>query len=113
MRTGRPKAPLVLTEAERATVESLATRARTRPHLARVRPATASHRDVQAVARPAPDREGPRHRRPLHESPRACRRAVRGREGANPGAGPRPAPAADAAGADRTPDARLRAPRHH
>src|SRR6059036_3398450 len=35
MRTGRPKAPLVLTEAERATVESLATRARTRPHLAR------------------------------------------------------------------------------
>src|SRR5437667_12879980 len=35
MRTGRPKAPLVLTEAERATAESLATRARTRPHLAR------------------------------------------------------------------------------
>src|SRR5216117_2462720 len=34
MRTGRPKAPLVLTEAERATVESLATRARTRLHLA-------------------------------------------------------------------------------
>ena len=35
MRTGRPKAPLVLTEAERESLESLATRARTRPHLAR------------------------------------------------------------------------------
>jgi transposase len=35
MRTGRPKAPLVLTDAERATLESLATRSRTRPHLAR------------------------------------------------------------------------------
>jgi transposase len=35
MRTGRPKAPLVLTEAERESWESLATRARTRPHLAR------------------------------------------------------------------------------
>src|SRR5438876_9309126 len=35
MRTGRPKAPLVLTEAERTTLESLATRARTRPYLAR------------------------------------------------------------------------------
>ncbi len=35
MRTGRPKAPLVLTDTERATLESLATRARTRPHLAR------------------------------------------------------------------------------
>jgi transposase len=30
MRTGRPKAPLVLTEAERESLESLATRARTR-----------------------------------------------------------------------------------
>jgi transposase len=35
MRRGRPKAPLVLTEAERESLESLATRARTRPHLAR------------------------------------------------------------------------------
>src|SRR5438477_7696794 len=35
MRTGRPKTPLVLTEAERATLTSLANRARTRPHLAR------------------------------------------------------------------------------
>ena len=35
MRTGRPKAPLGLTEAERATLASLANRSRTRPHLAR------------------------------------------------------------------------------
>src|SRR5262249_20736147 len=35
MRTGRPKASLVLTEAERESLESLATRARTRPNLAR------------------------------------------------------------------------------
>jgi hypothetical protein len=35
MRTGRPKAPLALTEVERESLESLATRARTRPHLAR------------------------------------------------------------------------------
>src|SRR5881628_2763964 len=35
MRTGRPKAPLVLTDAERATLTSSATRSRTRPHLAR------------------------------------------------------------------------------
>jgi transposase len=35
MRTGRPKTPLVLTEAESESLESLATRARTRPHLAR------------------------------------------------------------------------------
>src|SRR5213592_2485466 len=35
MRTGRPKAPLVLTDVERATLTSLANRARTRPHLAR------------------------------------------------------------------------------
>jgi transposase len=35
MRTGRPMAPLVLTEAERATLTSLTHRARTRPHLAR------------------------------------------------------------------------------
>src|SRR2546427_5500072 len=35
MRTGRPKAPVVWIEGERATVESLATRARTRPRLAR------------------------------------------------------------------------------
>ena len=35
MRTGRPKAPLVLTDTERATLISLANRSRTRPHLAR------------------------------------------------------------------------------
>ena len=35
MRTGRPKAPLELTPVERATLESLAHRSRTRPHLAR------------------------------------------------------------------------------
>ena len=35
MRTGRPKAPLVLTDAERTTLTSLANRSRTRPHLAR------------------------------------------------------------------------------
>ena len=35
MRTGRPKAPLVLTNPERATLISLANRSRTRPHLAR------------------------------------------------------------------------------
>jgi transposase len=35
MRTGRPKAALVLTEAERATLTALTNRARTRPHLAR------------------------------------------------------------------------------
>jgi transposase len=35
MRTGRPKAPLVLTDAERATLTSLANRSRTRPYLAR------------------------------------------------------------------------------
>lgn len=35
MRTGRPKAVLVLTDAERATLTALTTRARTRPHLAR------------------------------------------------------------------------------
>src|SRR5262245_21783169 len=205
MRTGRPKAPLVLTDAERVTLEALANRVRTRPHLARrarmillcgqglastvggpkrqargrtiskwrgrfvrdrldglfdeprpgaprtiadtevervvirtlettprgqthwslrgmakatglsrmtisrilacVRLAATSHRDRQAVARSAVDREGARHRGPLHESARACRRAVRGREGANPGAGPHPAPATEAAGADRASDA--------
>jgi transposase len=35
MRTGRPKAPLTLTDTERATLTSLTNRARTRPHLAR------------------------------------------------------------------------------
>jgi transposase len=35
MRTGRPKSPLVLTDAERVTLTSLANRVRTRPHLAR------------------------------------------------------------------------------
>jgi hypothetical protein len=35
MRTGRPQAPIVLTAAERATLESLAHRSRTRPHMAR------------------------------------------------------------------------------
>src|SRR5262245_65544539 len=35
MRTGRPKAPLVLTDAERTTLIALTKRARTRPHLAR------------------------------------------------------------------------------
>jgi transposase len=35
MRTGRPKAPVALTDAERATLTSLANRSRTRPHLAR------------------------------------------------------------------------------
>src|SRR5881296_2263682 len=35
MRTGRPKAPVVLTNPERATLTSLANRSRTRPHLAR------------------------------------------------------------------------------
>ena len=35
MRTGRPKAPLVLTDAERATLTSLANRSRTCPQLAR------------------------------------------------------------------------------
>jgi transposase len=35
MRTGRPLAPLVLTDTERATLTSLTHRARTRPHLAR------------------------------------------------------------------------------
>ena len=35
MRTGRPKAPLMLTDTERATLTSLTHRARTRPHLAR------------------------------------------------------------------------------
>jgi transposase len=35
MRTGRPKAALELTPAERTTLESLAHRSRTRPHLAR------------------------------------------------------------------------------
>ena len=34
MRTGRPKAPLVLTDEERATLTALGTRSRTRPHLA-------------------------------------------------------------------------------
>jgi transposase len=35
MRTGRPKAALVLTDAERVTLTALTNRARTRPHLAR------------------------------------------------------------------------------
>jgi transposase len=35
MRTGRPKAPLALTHAEREALESLAHRSRTRPQLAR------------------------------------------------------------------------------
>ena len=35
MRTGRPKAPLGVTDTERATLISLANRSRTRPHLAR------------------------------------------------------------------------------
>jgi len=34
MRTGRPKAPLVLTDEERATLTALGNRSRTRPHLA-------------------------------------------------------------------------------
>src|SRR5438094_9367871 len=35
MRTGRPKAPVILTDVERATLTALANRAPTRPHLAR------------------------------------------------------------------------------
>ena len=38
--------------------------------LARVRAAAASERDVQAVERSAADRQGPRHRRVVHESAR-------------------------------------------
>ena len=47
------------------------------PHLAHVRAAAASERDVQAVERSAARREGPRHRRPVSGSAGACGRVLR------------------------------------
>ena len=82
-------------------------------HLAGLRAASTPERDLQAVARPAADREGPRHRRPLRQPARPCRGAVRRRE--VPDSSPRPhcALAAHAARPGRTANARLSATRHH
>jgi DNA-binding NarL/FixJ family response regulator len=54
MRTGRPKAPLILTEDERRPLESLAHRSRSAPFLARrawIVLACAEGRDSKVVAR--------------------------------------------------------------
>ena len=58
------------------------------PDLAGVRAPTASRRDVQAQPRSAVRGQGQRRRRALPEPARARRRAVRGREVPDPGAGP-------------------------
>ena len=74
-------------------------------HLASVRVAAASERDIQAVAGSAADRQSPRHRRAVCQSARACDRALRRRKVADSGAGPDRALAANAARPGRTPDA--------
>ena len=74
--------------------------------------AAASDRDVQAVDRPAADREGPRHRRAVHASARARSRVLRRREGADSGVGPHATRVADAAWAARASHARLPAAWH-
>ena len=83
-----------------------------RPHLARLRPAAASERDVQAVARPALRREGARRRRPLSGAAGSGVGPERRRE--EPDSGPRPdrADSADDVRLARAPDARLPSPRH-
>ena len=73
---------------------------RGQPDLAGVRAQAASDRDVQALARSAVHRQGPRHRRAVPQPARGRGRAVRRREVPDPGARPHGAdPAADARGA--------------
>ena len=82
------------------------------PDLAGVRAQAAPDRGVQALARPAVHRQGPRHRRPLPQPARGGGRAVRRREVADPGARPHGAGAAAAARGARAAHPRLRAQRH-
>ncbi len=81
--------------------------------LARIRPAAASQRDVQAVARPVVCRKDARHRRPLSGPAGPCPRLERGRE--KPDSGPRShgADPADDLRLARAADARLSPARHH
>ena len=80
--------------------------------LARVWPAAASHRDVQAVDRSVAHREGAGHRRPVYASADACRRVLCRRESADSSVGSHATRVADAPGAGRTPHARLPAAWH-
>ena len=57
-------------------------------HLAGLRPATAPHRELQALARTPIHRQGERHRGSLPDRPGGGGGAVRRREVADPGAGP-------------------------
>ena len=84
-----------------------------RADLAGVRPQAAPGRHVQAVHRSAVHREGPRRGRAVPGPARAGAGAVRGREVADPGAGPVRAGAADDAGHARAAHPRLRPPRRH
>src|SRR4029453_7063092 len=81
-------------------------------HLARLRPAAASHRGLQALEGPALRGEGAGYRGPVPGSPRSRLGVVRRREVANSGPGSPPAAAADAAGPSGTPHTRLHAPWH-
>ena len=83
------------------------------PDLAGVRAQAAPDRDVQAVARSAVHRQGPRHRRALPQPARGRGRAVRRREVADPGARPHGAGAAADAGRAGAADPRLHPQRHH
>ena len=56
-------------------------------HLAGLRPAAASHEDVQTVARSAADRQGPRHRRAVSQPAAACGGVLCRRKAADPGVG--------------------------
>ena len=75
---------------------------RGQPDLAGVRAEAAPDRDVQALARSAVHRQGPRHRRALPQPARGGGRAVRRREVPDPGARPHRAGAAADAGRARS-----------
>src|SRR4051794_33480083 len=66
------------------------------PDLARLLPAAAQERDLQALHRSALGREGARHRRSLSRPARTRSGPLRRREDADSGARPHPAPAATA-----------------
>ena len=83
------------------------------PDLAGLRAQAPPRRHLQALARPAVRRKGPRHRRPLRQPARRRPGALRGREVPDPSARPHRPGAATSSWATRAPHPRLRPPGHH
>jgi hypothetical protein len=76
----REAARIVLSAEERSELGGLSSRRKTARALERVRPATASARDLQAVDRSGLRGQGPRRRGAVHEPARSGDRAVRERK---------------------------------